>query len=206
MDKPKRKIVTAFILMLCLAVAVVAVYYFISRRTGEEAEDMAEPGSEIEKLIQKDLDTKYPATPSEVVKLYWRFNKCMYNTDMSDENFEQLLKQLRKLYDEEFLADKENSWENMLKNFKKDRDEYMSRKRIIAMYTIEPSSSAVYGKLDSGKCVTIMCNVMLKEKAKRINIVEKFMCRCDKDNNWKILGWDEVNSEDSGSEDNSAKK
>lgn len=203
MDKPKKKVLTAFIVMLCLAVAVVAFYYFMSRRNDGEVKETTETGSEVEKLIKKDLDTKYPATPSEVVKLYWRFNKCMYNTGMSDDDFEQLLKQLRKLYDDEFLANEENSWENMLKNFKKDRDEYMSSKKTIAMYAIEPSSSGVYGKMDSEEYVTIQCNVMLKQKAKRINIVEKFMCRCDKDNNWKILGWDEVSSEDSGSDNNS---
>lgn len=201
MDKPKKNVLTAFILMVVVAAAVIVLYYFISKPSDGETKGMAEPGSEVEKLIQKDLDTKYPATPSEVVKLYWRFNKCMYNTGMSDENFEQLLTQLRKLYDEEFLAKEENSWEKMLENFKKDRDEYMSSKKTIAMYTIEPSSSAVHGKIDDEKYVTIMCTVMVKQKANRTSVVERFMCRCDENDNWKILGWEQVgNADDSDSE------
>lgn len=204
MDKPKKKVLTAFILMVIIAAAVIVLYYFISKPDNGETQGAAEPGSEIEKLIQKDLDTKYPATPSEVVKLYWRFNKCMYNTGMSDKNFEQLLEQLRKLYDEEFLAREDNSWENMLENFKKDRDEYMRNKKIIAMYTVEPSSSAAHGKVDDKDYVTIVCTTMIKQKAKRTNLVERFMCRCDENGNWKILGWEQISSEDnadSSSED-----
>lgn len=196
MDKSKKKILTAFILMAVIAAAIIVLYYFISKPDDKETQGVTEPGSEIEKLIQKDLDTKYPETPSEVVKLYWRFNKCMYNTSMSDENFEQLLEQLRKLYDKEFLEREDNSWENMLKNFKKDRDEYMSSKKTIAMYTVEPSSSAEHGKIDDENCVTILCTTMIKEKAKRTNLVERFMCRCDENDNWKILGWEQVNSKD----------
>ena len=46
----------------------------------------------------------------------------MYNDGVSDGDFEKLLKQLRLLYDDELLAEKENSFEAMLKNFKKDRE------------------------------------------------------------------------------------
>ena len=85
--------------MLFLAAGAVAVYYYISSTDGDNANEKTEPGTEVEKLLAKDLDTKYPETPVEVLKLYWRFNKCMYNDKMSDSEFEGLLKQLRKLYE-----------------------------------------------------------------------------------------------------------
>ena len=68
MDKQKKKIVTAFVLMLCAAAVVLVVYYVITRQSKDTGEEK-EPGTEVEKLLVKDLDTKYPETPAEVVKL-----------------------------------------------------------------------------------------------------------------------------------------
>lgn len=202
MSKTGKKILTAFILMVCLAVGAVAVYYYISRPDSSNAQEGTETtGTEIEKLLNKDLDTKYPETPVEVLKLYWRFNKCMYNEKMSDSEFEKLLEQLRKLYDEEFLSHEDNSWENMLDSFKKDREEYMENSKKISIYTVGQGSSAVSGKIDGRETVSITCNALIKQKAERINVYEEFMCRRDNDNKWKILGWKKTDAEDSQQDD-----
>ena len=195
MDKQKKKIVTAFVLMLCAAAVVLVVYYVITRQSKDTGEEK-EPGTEVEKLLVKDLDTKYPVTPAEVVKLYWRFNKCMYNEKMDDEEFEKLLEQLRKLYDEEFLAREENSWENMLSSFKSDREDYRKNKRNIAMYSVESNSSTVYGEVDGKECAYVMCNALIKQKSERTKVYEKFMCRDDGEGKWKILGWEQLDSQD----------
>lgn len=191
-----KKILTAFILMLCLAAGAVAVYYYISKPGSGDVQEGTETGTEIEKLLNKDLDTKYPETPVEVLKLYWRFNKCMYNEKMSDSEFEGLLKQLRQLYDEEFLETEENSWDNMLESFKKDREEYMKSDKKISIYTVGQGSSALSGKIDGRETVSITCNALIKQKADRINVYEEFMCRRDKDNNWKILGWKKTDAKE----------
>lgn len=201
MSKTGKKILIAFILMLFLAAGAVAVYYYISSTDGDNANEKTEPGTEVEKLLAKDLDTKYPETPVEVLKLYWRFNKCMYNDKMSDSEFEELLKQLRKLYDEEFLATEENSWDNMLDSFKKDRDEYMKNEKKISIYTVGQGSSAISGKIDGKETVSINCSALVKQKAERINVYEEFMCRRDDNNNWKILGWKKTDTGDGQDED-----
>lgn len=197
MSKAKKKIMTAFVLLVCIAVVIIAGFYIFSKKSEEQSGQKTESGSEVEKLLEKDLDTKYPETPAEVVKLYWRYNKCMYNTKMSDEDFEGLLKQLRILYDEEFLAQEGNSWEDMLDNFKKDKKAYNDKSKIISIYTVEPNSSTVYGEDSEGReCATVICNTMLKEKSERTKVYEKFMCRRDDDGKWKILGWEQVDSSD----------
>lgn len=202
MSKTGKKILTAFILMVCLAVGAIAVYYYISKPDSSGAQEGTETtGTEIEKLINKDLDSKYPETPVEVLKLYWRFNKCMYNEKMSDSEFEKLLEQLRKLYDEEFLAHEDNSWENMLESFKKDREDYMKNSKKISIYTVGQGSSAVSGKIDGQETVSITCNALIKQKAERINVYEEFMCRRDNDNKWKILGWKKTDAKDGQQDD-----
>ncbi len=197
MNKTKNKVAGAFVLMVCLAAVVVGVFYAVSKNSESNSQLASEPTTEVGKLLKKDLDTKYPETPSEVVKLYWRFNKCMYNEEgVSDEDFEELLKQLRKLYDDEFLAAEENSWDNMLKSFRDDASDYQKNNQKISLYTVEPNSSTVYNKIDGAEHATVITNTMLKKKSERTKVYERFMCRRDSEGNWKILGWEQVDSDD----------
>lgn len=196
MGKNKKKIIAAFVAMFCVAAAAVGIFYFVINRTDDTDNARGDSASEVVKLIDKDLDTKYPGTPTEVVKLYWRINKCIYNNSLEDEEFESLLKQLRKLYDEEFLAKDENQWDTMLKNFKADVENYRDNSRIISIYTVDSSSSAEYGEVEGKECATLISSVMIKEKSKRMKTFEKFMCRKNDDGKWKILGWEQADSED----------
>jgi len=105
MDKMTKKILGAFVAILVIAACILAVFFFMNKQAKKEAEDNVLPTTEVGKLLAKDLETKYPETPTEVVKLYWRINRCMYNKDTSDKEEEKLLKQMCNLYDEEFLQD-----------------------------------------------------------------------------------------------------
>ena len=105
MDKNRKKLMSAFMIMLVIAALAVAGYYIINKQITQKAQDEVNlPDTEVGKLLAKDLDVAYPETPTEVVKLYWRLNQCMYNESMDDKEFEGLLKQLRKLYDQECAA------------------------------------------------------------------------------------------------------
>ena len=59
--------------------------------------------TEIQKLITKNLDTNYPATPREVVKYYNRILECFYDDTYTDDELESLADQARKLLDDELL-------------------------------------------------------------------------------------------------------
>ena len=181
MGKNKKKIIAAFVAMFCVAAAAVGIFYFVINRTDDTDNARGDSASEVVKLIDKDLDTKYQGTPTEVVKLYWRINKCIYNNSLEDE---------------EFLEKDENQWDIMLKNFKADVENYRDNSRIISIYTVDPSSSAEYGEVDGKECATLMSSVMIKEKSKRMKTFEKFMCRKNDDGKWKILGWEQADSED----------
>ena len=189
MKKTTKKITGVLVLMVCVAAIVIAGFYFISKQDKEKAEDPLQPTTEVEKLLKKDLESNYPETPAEVVKMYWRFNKCMYNTSLEDKDFEGLLKQLRLMYDEEFLAAEDNSWDNMLKNFKKDKEVYESDKKTISNYNVEPNSEVKYGEVDGKECATVVSATLIKKKSEREMVYEKFMCRKDSKGDWKRLGW-----------------
>lgn len=52
----------------------------------------------------------------EVMKLWGRYNQCLYNSNMTDEQREELVKKLRYMYSEE-LAQKIRK-KNMYRNFR----------------------------------------------------------------------------------------
>lgn len=196
MDKKTKKIIGTFTVMVCAAALILGGYYMLSRGKLGKMRDTSSTSTEVEKLLAKDLETKYPETPTEVVKLYWRYNKCMYNRDMQDKEFQGLLKQLRKLYDAELLDMKENSWENMLNQFEKDRSEYLKKDRVITTYAVQPNSTVQYNTVDGKERAVVIAGAVVKVKSKREQVYEKFICQKDSDGNWKILGWSQTTDKD----------
>lgn len=194
MDKMTRKVLFAFVGMICAAALILVFYYLLTQGKISSMRSSAKPTSEVEKLLSKDLDTKYPETPTEVVKLYWRFNKCIYNNSMNDKKFKGLLKQLRKMYDDELLELEDNSWDNMLSHFQKDKTQFVDSGKLISTYTVQQNSTVVYGKIKGRKCAAVITATLTKENNKRKQTYEKFLCRQDKAGKWRILGWERTNN------------
>lgn len=190
MGKGTKKIVFSLVGIIVAAVCVVVLYYLISEGKLESSGNTAADESEVQKLLEKDLDTSYPETPAEVVKLYWRYNKSIYNKAAGNEkNTKGLLKQIRKFYDTELLEGEGNSWDEMLKQVQKEQKEYKKKKRTISTYVVQPNSTVPYADLDGKEGATVMSGVLTKEKSKRRQVYEKFVCRKDQDGKWRILGW-----------------
>lgn len=167
-SKMTKKIIGAFTAIILVAAVVLAVYFAMNKQAQKEAEENVLPTTEVGKILAKDLELKYPETPTEVLKLYWRINKCMYNDGVSDGDFEKLLKQLRLLYDDELLAEKENSFEAMLKNFKKDRESYQdSSRKISSAYNVQENKTISVKKLDGKDYATVITSILLKAKGEK---------------------------------------
>lgn len=196
MDKMTKKIIGAFAAIILVAAAILAVYFVVNKQVQKEAEENVLPTTEVGKLLAKDLELKYPETPTEVVKLYWRINKCMYNESIGDEDFEKLLKQLRLLYDDEFLAEEKNSFETMLGNFKKDKENYKENNQIISACVVQENKTIEVKELDGRECATIISSTLVKAKGETVKTFEKFMCRRNNEGKWKILGWQQTNADE----------
>lgn len=193
MDKKTQKILFAFVSMLFVAAIVVVFYYLLSEGKINLSKQQSKSSSkEVEKLMAKDVDNAYPETPTEVVKLYWRYNKCIYNNALSDKEFDGLLEQLRLLYDEELLALDENSEKNMAKNLKKDQASYAKEKKTISSYMVQKNSTIQTGTVNGKECATVISAAMTKKKSERKQTYEKFLCRKDDDGRWKIMGWEQT--------------
>ena len=188
MNKSKKKTAKTIVFMLVFSIVVIGLYFFIKTRTHPLAVESITSKTEVEKLLSKDITNSYPSSPREVLKLYNRITKSFYNEGLKEEQIEQLANQMRYLYDDELLENK--SYEDYLIDLKSDISEYQIAERTIINCVVEASSSVIYWESEKENYASIVANYMLKEGGDYSKIFEKFILRLDKDEKWKILGWD----------------
>jgi len=192
MDKMTKKIIGAFTAIVVIAALILGVYFLLNKQAEKKAEDSVLPTTEVGKILAKDLETKYPETPTEVVKLYWRINRCMYNEDTSEKDVEALLKQLRKLYDDELLQDENNTYEKMLSKFKSDKKKRVDAGQTFVTSVVQKNNTLEIVKMDGKDSAAVMTSTLIKGKKESSKVYERFICRSSDDGNWKILGWQQV--------------
>jgi len=201
MDKMTKKIIGAFGVIIVAAAVVLGIYFVMNREAEKKAQEEILPSTEVGKLLAKDLDLKYPETPTEVLKLYWRYNRCMYNEGMSDSDFKALLKQLRKLYDDELLSEEGNSFEDMLSKFQEEKKANASAEQTISACVVQENDTVVKKDMDGRKCAFVITSSLIKADGEMTKTYEKFLCRRDKEGNWKILGWQQTTADEAAKVD-----
>ena len=199
MDKMTKKILIVFVVVVAAALLIFAgvrVYQQkeASRRTVRSDVDFVLTFEELAGIIEaKDLDLEYPGTPTEVVKLFWRINKCIYNTNMKEKDREALYHQLRLLYDEEFLKQKGNSEEEMYEALKKDIKTFDDAKNFISSYIVQEDDQVKYAEVDGKEEAMLVASVLqTSKKSKTTESYAKYICRKDSGEHWKILGWQQI--------------
>ena len=151
MDKMTKKILIVFVILVAAAVLIFAGVRIYQQKEAEEKGQSALPKTEVGKLLAKDLELEYPGTPTEVVKLFWRLNKCMYNTNMKEKDRKALYEQQRTLYDEELLQQKGNSEKDMYEALKKDIQKFDDNKNFISSYIVEEDEKVEYAQVEIGR-------------------------------------------------------
>lgn len=196
MDKMTKKILGAFTAILVIAAVILAGYFLLNKQENKKAEESVLPTTEAGKILAKDLETKYPETATEVVKFYWRISRCIYNSETSEKDTEALLKQLRKLYDEEFLQEEKNTYENMLKNLKSDKEKRNDEGQVFVSSNVQKNDTLEVVKMDGRESTAVMTATLIKGKDKSTKVYENFICRKNDEGDWKILGWQQATKED----------
>ena len=139
--KKMAKNITGFAFFAGLLI-VVAIAFFYAHKEKQDTTIDNTTASEAERLINKDLEVGYPDTPTEVLKLFGRMNQCIYNNNMSDKQFDELVNQMRLLYSNSLLS--QNPFEEQRDNLKDEIQEFRKQKRRIANYTVDKGSSVKY--------------------------------------------------------------
>lgn len=183
MRRSKQRTVVTILSMSLIAVLVIAFYYHITKRTKPSEETL----SDVEVLLNKDLELYYPATPKEVVKLYSKMLQTIY-TDLEDEQVRALAIKMRELYDAELLE--KNPEEEHLNDFITEIVEWQNAERSITNFSFNEKENTTE-EIDGREYAAIHVIYTFKEKAKYLQ-EWRFLLRKDSDGRWKILGWSKI--------------
>ena len=119
-----RQRVRFIITIALLCVVGVLVYYRYSNNTPSKSNNSEENEttiSEVDRLINKDLENGYPITAREVVNLFTRIQKCYYNEEYTQDELVSLSYMATKLFDEELLT--VNSYDEYYADLQDEIDE-----------------------------------------------------------------------------------
>ncbi len=200
------KKLAAFSFFMCMVViGGMAVYYQYMKRQQLKSTTQT-PTTEVQKLIDKDLDQGYPETPVEVMKLWGRYNQCLYNSKMTDEQREELVKKLRYMYSEE-LAQKNPEKEHVQK-FQAEVDLFKNKKQRIVSYTTDNGTSVQYKNVGDKQCVQVRLSYFINNDGSYTKSYQDFIL-AKEDDRWKVMGFRAVKNTESTKEEaekNSEKK
>jgi len=195
MGKAKKRTTTTIVVMTLLAIMVLLFYFYWSNRT-DPIDTSVENQSEVEKLLNKDLELYYPETPREVVKLFSNMMKVLYDdldNKMDDADIKALALKIRELYDTEFL---ENNQEDIyLQNLYTDIASWKEKDRRITNYRLDNEDLEQESEIDGVKYSVDYVTFTIQENSKFIE-AWKILLRQDENKKWKILGWELAPGED----------
>ena len=191
MKKAKRPISSVFTVISIAAVIVVLIFVNQSKQANNLKETSKEKLSEAEKMLELDLDADYPETPRDVAKLHGDMTRLLYS-GVEDDEIKKLAIKIRALYDEEFLNN--NPEEQYLSILYSDIALWLQLKRRIEYNTVVYEDLEEIVVQDGQEYATAFVSFTITEKGKTSEI-RRYLMRKDKDNRWKILGWEYV-SED----------
>lgn len=190
----KKRNVIRTILALVVIVLIVGAYYYFSVHERASVEDAVEL-TEVQKIITKNLDTNYPATPREVVKYYNRIMKCFYNETYTDDELYDLGDQARKLLDEELLEN--NPRDDYFSALIEDIEDYHERSKTIRSSSVCDSNDVEYQTVDGYECAYVQASYFTNENGSYDRTYQMYVLRKDDDGKWKILVYYKIEGDSS---------
>lgn len=189
MAKKKNGVLGTVIFLVILAAVVVGGFFYITGKKDPGKTEIAVNRTEKDILLDRTLTGKdYPATPREVLKLYCRLTKCIYNDELTDEEIRSLMRQIRKLYSAELLD--ANSEEEMYQYLLGEVKHYHDNKMSIHGYTVDAASRMRTINDSNGKHSVMNLYFTIREGNSFTKAYEEFALKEDEaDGTWKIMGW-----------------
>lgn len=179
-----------FVIMLVLAAVVVLGVYLHLTNNSKNSERQAEENlTETEILKNYDFANQYPKQARDVVKLYYRYLKCMYNERFSEEELERLNTQVRELYCEALLA--ENDEAVQFSALQQDVENFHTAGKIFIGYTVVEEENVQYSSVDGAEYAIVNTTCNIKESGSTNTLQMEYLLVKENDQ-WKIVGWQEI--------------
>ena len=187
MYKKTHNPVVVGIVMALLAVFIIGGFFLV-RSIGLKNLELKKSKTEVEKLMELNLDDNYPGNAREVLKIYNRILKCCYNEELTDEQIKKLAEQNQKLFDEQLLE--KNPLDQYVEKLKKDIEDYKSKKTTIANIAIQDLAEAEREERGGYKFCNLLVSYIVKDTKGLNTTNEKYYLREDDKGRWKILFWE----------------
>lgn len=187
MYKKTQNPVVVGIVMALLAVFIIGGFFLV-RSIGLKNLELKKSKTEVEKLMELNLDDNYPGNAREVLKIYNRILKCCYNEELTDEQIKKLAEQNQKLFDEQLLE--KNPYDRYVEKLKKDIEDYKSKKTTIANIAIQDLAEAEREERGGYKFCNLLVSYIVKDTKGLKTTNEKYYLREDDKGRWKILFWE----------------
>lgn len=187
MYKKKQNPIVVGIVMALLAVFIIGGFFLV-RSIGLKNLELKKSKTEVEKLMELNLDDNYPGNAREVLKVYNRILKCCYNEELTDEQIKKLAEQNQKLFDEQLLE--KNPLDQYVEKLKKDIKDYKDKKTTIANIAIQDLAEAEREERGGYKFCNLLVSYIVKDTKGLKTTNEKYYLREDDKGRWKILFWE----------------
>lgn len=186
MKKRMRWLVTVTLVMVA---AVIAYYFYINK--GEQSGNIGNENivGEVDKVLNKDLEERYPYTVREVVQFFVRIQKCYYNEDYTEDELVKLAYKATELFDSELAG--ENPFDKYYENLKQEINLYKKTGKYIYKVMLAENSEVEYSTVDNQSYASMKCIYYLKDEKGTSKVEEIYVLRKDENDRWKILGWKE---------------
>lgn len=184
MRKRMKWLITVTLLMIA---TVVAYYFYVNKGDGNENTGKEDLVNEVDKVLNKDIEQRYPYTVREVVQFFVRIQKCYYNEEYTEEELTKLAHKAMELFDTELVA--ENPFDKYYDNLKKEINLYKATGKKVYKVMLEENSEVEYSTVDGQSYASINCVYYLKDEKGTSKVEETYILREDENDRWKILGW-----------------
>ncbi|MDD4111444.1 MAG: hypothetical protein PHC56_00220 [Herbinix sp.] len=188
MKKSKKPMSAIFTVISIAAVVLVLVYVTQSKQSENLKEASLKKLTEVEQLLEMDLDKEYPEMPRDVAKLHGDMTRLLYS-GVEDEEIKELALKIRYLYDDELLA--VNSEEQYLADLYSDIALWHQLDRRIEYNVVVNEEKEESYTKDGQKFANAFVSFTITQKGQTSEL-RRYTMRKDKDDKWKILGWEYV--------------
>ena len=183
-----------FVLFLC--VIIILLGYYLVTLKGKQNKEEEVVFTKVQNVLLRDLERSYPPTPKEVVIYFSELTQCLHNEEYSEEELEQMAKQIQGLYDGELVANKDE--EAYMTDLRSEVTVFKASNSAISSFTPSSSTDVFYFTEEDRECARLYCTYNIRTGTVMQKSEHVFVLRKDEEGHWKILGWDLVDDEAAG--------
>ena len=181
----KNSVAKTIMGLVILAVGVLAIFILAINTPDKKADTVQITAAT--KQLAKNYDTAYPGTPRQVVTEYAEITGCLYASDTTEDQIRQLAEQMRKLMDDELIANQ--SFDDFYNSLRSEIVIYRDKNKVISSYSVSSSTDVKYDENQYGSLASLYMSMNVRQDGKINTIKEQFLLRKDAEGHWKILGF-----------------